>query len=332
MLPVLINYFQDRKMRVKWHNQMSKVRDLPGGGPQGCNLGLIEYDFQSNDNTDFLSQEDKFKFVDDLTMLEILNLISVGISSYNFRQHVASDIGINQQFIPSENIKSQEYMDKISEWTDNKKMKLNVEKSNVMIFNETKNYQFATRIQLNETILETVKEAKLLGTIVSSDLTWHSNSQYLTQRGYQRMIILRKLYEFNLPNEDLVQIYTMYIRSVIEYNSNVWFSSITNEERENLERVQRVACKIILKDDYENYDQALETLNLQTLSDRRQMLARRFAEKCTKSDRFKDLFPLNDNLMGARNKEKFKVNFASTDRLKNSTIPAMQRLLNRPKK
>ena len=124
----------------------------------------------------------------------------------------------------------------------------------------------------------------------------------------------------------------MYIRSVIEYNSNVWFSSITNEERENLERVQRVACKIILKDDYENYNQALETLNLQTLSDRRQMLARRFAEKCTKSDRFKDLFPLNDNLMGARNKEKFKVNFASTDRLKNSTIPAMQRLLNRPKK
>ena len=96
-------------------------------------------------------------------MLEILNLISVGISSYNFRQHVASDFGINQQFIPSENIKSQEYMDKISEWTDSKKMNLNVEKSNVMIFNETKNYQFATRIQLNETILEIVKEQNYLG-------------------------------------------------------------------------------------------------------------------------------------------------------------------------
>ena len=150
-------------------------------------------------------------------MLEILNLISVGISRYNFRQHVASDIGVNQQFIPSDKIKSQDYMDKISEWTDSKKTKLNVDKSSAMIFDETKNYQFSTRIQLNQTILETVKETKILGTIVSSDLTWHSNSQYLTQRGYQRKINLLKLYEFNLPNEDLVQIY-MYIRSVIEYN------------------------------------------------------------------------------------------------------------------
>ena len=67
-------------------------------------------------------------------MLEILNLISVGISSYNFRQRVivASDIGINQQVISSENIKSQECMDKLSEWTDTKKMKLNVEKSNLV--------------------------------------------------------------------------------------------------------------------------------------------------------------------------------------------------------
>ena len=85
-----------------------------------------------------------------------------------------------------------------------------------------------------------------------------------------------------------------------------------------------------MKDDYENYNQDLETLNLQTLSDRRQMLARRFEEKYTRNYRFKDLFPLNDNPIGARNKETF-VNFDSTDRLKNSSIPAMQRLLNRPK-
>ena len=55
---------------------------------------------------------------------------------------------------------------------------------------------------------------------------------------------------FYLPLEDLVTIYNSYIRSILEYNSNVWFSSISNEERENIERVQRVACKIILKDDF----------------------------------------------------------------------------------
>ena len=143
------------------------------------------------------------------------------------------------------------------------------------------------------------------------------------------MSILRKLYEFDIPVEDLVLIYNQYIRSILEYNSNVWYSSITNEEREDIERVQRVACKIILKDEYQSYNEALEKLNLQNLSDRRQMLARRFAEKCLKSDRFKDLFPLNDNTIDVRNDEKFFVKFAHTDRLRDSSIPAMQRLLNK---
>ena len=90
-----------------------------------------------------------------------------------------------------------------------------------------------------------------------------------------------------------------------------------------------MACKIILKDEYQSYNEALEKLNLQNLSDRRQMLARRFAEKCLKSDRFKDLFPLNDNTIDVRNDEKFLVKFAHTDRLRDSSIPAMQRLLNK---
>ena len=153
-------------------------------------------------------------------------------------------------------------------------------------------------MNLNDTLLETISETKLLGTIVSSDLKWHANTKMLTQKGYQRMSILRKLYEFDIPVEDLVLIYNQYIRSILEFNSNVWFSNLTNEEREDIERVQRVACQIILKDDYQNYNHALEKLKLQNLSDRRQMLAVRFADKCTKSDRFKDLFPLNANPTG----------------------------------
>ena len=61
IIPVLISYFQNRKMKVKWKKNLSTSRNLPGSGPQGSNLGLIEYDSQSNDNTDFLSPEDKFK-------------------------------------------------------------------------------------------------------------------------------------------------------------------------------------------------------------------------------------------------------------------------------
>ena len=40
LIPILISYFQDRKMVVKWHGTTSSSCDLPGGGPQGCTLGL----------------------------------------------------------------------------------------------------------------------------------------------------------------------------------------------------------------------------------------------------------------------------------------------------
>ena len=318
-------------MKVKWMNQLSSTRDLPGGGPQGTSIGLIEYDSQSNDNTDFLSQEDKFKFVDDLSTLEIINLIMVGLASYNFKEHVASDIGINQLFLPSENVNSQTNMDNICDWTEQRQMQLNEQKSKVMIINFTRNYQFSTRVKMNGSLLDTIDSTRLLGTLVRSDMKWHDNTQYITQRGYQRMTMLRKLYEFDIPKEDLVLIYTMYIRSVLEFNSNVWFSAISNEEREDIERVQRVACKVILKEEYTSYNDALETLNLQTLSDRRQLLAKRFATKCAKSEKFSDLFPLNPSSTDLRNNEKYKVKFARTSRLKDSAIPAMQKLLNRQK-
>ena len=149
ILSVLINYFQDRKMKVKWKNKLSSIWALPGGVPQGCSLGLHEYDCQTNDNTDFLMKEDKYKFVDDLSILEVINLIGIGLSSYNFKEHVASDVGIGQSFIPSANPKSQSDMDKICQWTSTNKMKLNQKKSKVMVFNRTKNFQFSTRIHLD---------------------------------------------------------------------------------------------------------------------------------------------------------------------------------------
>ena len=279
IIPVLISYFQDRKMKVKWHNKLSTQRDLPGGGPQGSTLGLIEYDSQSNDNTEFLNPDDKYKFVDDLSVLVLINLITAGLASYNFREHVASDVGIDQLFLPSENVPAQKYMDNISRWTENNKMQLNEKKSNLMVFNYTHDYQFATRVTLNNSLLDVIHETRLLGSVISSNLKWHKNTEQLTKKGFQRMIILRNLVEFDVPQEDLVLIYCQYIRSVMEFNSSVWFSTITQEEKDDIERVQRCAIKLIMKEEYQTYEDALEQLKLQNLSDRREMLALRIAKK-----------------------------------------------------
>ena len=124
----------------------------------------------------------RFKFVDDLSVLDKLNLILQGLSSYNFKNHVASDIGINQKFLPSENFKSQEYLSQIENWTAENKMKLNVKKSKIMIFNFTLDFQFSTRLYLENNLLETISQTKLLGTIISSDLKWHDNTNIIVKK------------------------------------------------------------------------------------------------------------------------------------------------------
>ena len=143
------------------------------------------------------------------------------------------------------------------------------------------------------------------------------------------MLILRKLYKFSVPVEDLVHIYCMYIRSVVEQSSVVWSSSLTRGEEYDLERIQKVALRIIFGESYESYEWALKTTNLPTLKSRRTQLSLNFAIKCTKNTRAEDMFPLRDSCVDTRNAEKYQVTRAKTNRLACSAIPSMQRQLNK---
>ena len=156
LIPTLISFFQDRTMVVKWKDQFSSSRPLPGGGPQGGTLGTIEYTSQTNDNTDYIDRDDKYKFIDDVSILEVINLILQGISSYKSKQQMPSDIAIGNKFIHSDHLKSQDYLDQISDWNNSNKMLLNCDKSKYMIFNFSKNYQFNTRLYLENTLLDQV--------------------------------------------------------------------------------------------------------------------------------------------------------------------------------
>ena len=114
IIPLLISYFQDRVMRVKWHGKMSKTRKLPGCGAMGTSLGNWEFLSQTKNNADCVPIEDRFKFVDDLSTLEVINLL--------IRNQVPSDIPEHGQFIAAENLQLQTYLNEINEWSKNKKL------------------------------------------------------------------------------------------------------------------------------------------------------------------------------------------------------------------
>ena len=72
--------------------------------PHVATLGILEYLSQSNNNADFVSE--RFKFIDDLTILEIVDLLSIGLSSYKVKHQVPSDIINSNQFISPDNLDS----------------------------------------------------------------------------------------------------------------------------------------------------------------------------------------------------------------------------------
>ena len=136
----------------------------------------------TNGNLNFLDTDEKFKFVDDASFLEVLNLLSIGLSSFNAKLQVPTDLSPECFFLPTEFTTSQKTLNNITKWTKDNEMKLNCDKTKYMIMNFCNSAQFQTRLYIEQEMIEKVRESQLLGVIISDDLTWHSNTKAITKK------------------------------------------------------------------------------------------------------------------------------------------------------
>ena len=127
-------------------------------------------------------------------------------------------------------------------------MVLKEKKSKSMIFNFSRKLQFTTNLKIKGETLEVVDEAKLLGTIISNDLKWNKNTDKLVKNANKRMKMLHVAAKFINNNQDLVYLYKTFVRSVLEVSAVVWHSSLSKINSSDLERVQKSALKVILKE------------------------------------------------------------------------------------
>ena len=63
---------------------------------------------------------------------------------------------------------------------------------------------------MNNQVLESVSETKLLGTILTNDLKWDKNTDNIVKKAYGRMELLRKMSSFGAPRDDLKK-YTLHL-------------------------------------------------------------------------------------------------------------------------
>ena len=72
-----------------------------------------------------------------------------------------------------------------------------------------------------------------------------------------------------LENNVICDYYLKEIRVLAEQAVAVWNSGLTKGQVNDLEKIQKIALKIILEDDYRSYDLACNFFNLKPLTEQR---------------------------------------------------------------
>ena len=208
-------------------------------------------------------------------------------------------------------------------------MKVNSKKTKVMLFNKSRKHDFPPEMAFSDKEkLEVVSVIKLVGVIVSSDLRWSENTNYICNKATQRLWTLRRLKRFNLDIFKLFDVYTKEVRSILELAVPVWHSSLTKNESRQIENVQKSSFKIILGESYISYEVACTILGAEPLDLRRAQLCHKFAKKDIKKTN--TLFKRSEKTPKTRTKEMTVVEpKCRTCRYQKSSIPYLSRLLNK---
>ena len=340
LLKIIASYLSNRSMILKYKEAFSSKKSLPGGGAQGAHLGGIIFIVKFNGaflrppiprNTVGPVSESKsqsVKFVDDGSVAVSVNLRKSLNPAPNSQPR---PLNFNERtchvLTPANNL-LQYILDDTEKFAIENKMKINPKKTKIIMFNKSRKYDFPPQLYFsNREILEVVSEVKLVGVIVSNDLRWKKNTDYICERATKKLWTLRRLKSFHLDPYQIFDVYCKEVRSLLEMAVPVWHSSLTKYQSKQIENIQKTAFKIILGQNFINYEVACTLLNTEPLELRRYQLCVKFSKKDIKKTN--TLFTINKQSNLTRTKPKVVKEYqCRTTRFEKSSIPYLSKLLN----
>ena len=132
----------------------------------------------------------------------------------------------------------------------------------------------------------------------------------MVKKAFTRLWILRRLKLLGASSDELLDVYQKQVRCIVEYASPVWTGGLTQDETNQIERVQKAAFAIILGSSYNCYTEALLTLDSESLETRRKFINLKFAKQSLKNDKFAHWFcnkPTNVHSMRMRSSKEKKI-------------------------
>ena len=315
LIKLIISFLSNRSHNTSIQGHKSQFAKITCGVPQGTVTGPKLFVILMNeDSCDFVSN---YKFVDDKT----LALSYTGNESETLQR--ALNLELNH--------------------TLQNNMTINESKCNVINFNFSKKKQIPQNLNLNGKMIQTVDKIKLLGVIITNDLTWTENTSYICSKVNKKLHVINKLKHFGLQSEELICAWKSILRPNTEYAVALWHSGLSSQDSNRIERLQKRVLAIIFgtvyidfkryyKINHHNltYMEALHVTGLTTLRDRREVLTNNFALDMAKNENHNDLFPKYKHISTkTRNQCMINEILCKTNRYYKSAVPYMARVLNR---
>ena len=352
LLKLVVGFLENRELIVNYKGETSEKVKLPGGGPQGTILGMFLFLVLINaagfkeaiKNTGEVITKPfnrrgplskiHLKFIDDLTVAEAVNLKSKLVPNPNPNPpRPLTYHGRTGHVLADGQSEVQKLLLELNTYVDHHQMKINEKKTKVILFNNSRKYDFPPHLGFDDNdddVLEVVEELRLLGVVVTSNLNWQAHVDYMCTKAFNRLWMIRRLKPLGATTDELIKVYQTQIRCILEFAVAAWNSGLTKAQINQLERAQKCALAIILQEDYISYSHALSTVNLESLQDRRHALCLKFARKAQKHPKFTNWFCPNDQTgVDTRSEKKIlKPVQARTCRFEKSPIAYLTRLLN----
>ena len=350
LLRILVGYLTGRHLKVRYKGEVGEEKDIFGGGAQGAPLGMWIFLFMIDKagpktNPAPLGQiitqplkkrkrmeTAKKKWIDDFTILAAIDFKNVlandpaPVRPVPFRSRTGH--------ILPENNSLQHEVDLVKTYSQERKMLLNPLKTKTMVFNTLLKYDVLPQIstQAGE-YLDVVEEHKILGFVLRSDLKTISNTEYICQKAYKRMWLIRRLKTLGCPIPELIEVLKQQIVSICEFGAAYWGCMITKTESNMLERCLKTGLHIIFQEQYITFSQCLKLAKISSLKERRLAIIARFSKNAQKNPKYKKWFCASEEpadearTRQAGTRPLLKPVQCRTQRYERSPLPVMTRLL-----
>jgi hypothetical protein len=194
------------------------------------------------------------------------------------------DLTVTEIFAIEEGSKMHSVLSEIQQWSVSNLLNINIDKTKEMLVCSA-NRVCVERLKINDIIIQCVPSFKLLGVSIDCNLKWNSHVESICSKANCRIYFLKHLKRSGVELEDLLLFYYTAIRSILEYACPAWHTSITSEQSDRIETIQKRALSIIFNFSvFENYGNFCAHNGIESLAKRRDDLCRKFFDRNVLND------------------------------------------------